>query len=248
MRDWRSWLVWIVALYCLHQTLDPRKQQTFWTLEWWRPMKSQELCSIRHMALHAAQQGNVFKARTADRIVMVFHSSNVSFFGRGFWYSQLELLQALSDCPFWFVFSSVNSIDYKQGSATPGKSNLKPEGGHARIGKNMQKHATGTCEIVFKQMKLNDSWYQAGPNPTTPHSEPERVWPVLHEPREYIRRINGIASGISHQHVLRLWPDEHFAAGLSRLFCSRQVVWLLPWMDSKLFKRLRGGVRTRTWG
>ena len=39
-------------------------------------MTSQELCSIRLMALHAAQQDNAFKGewRIADRIVIVFHS------------------------------------------------------------------------------------------------------------------------------------------------------------------------------
>ena len=37
-------------------------------------MTLQELCSIRPMALRAAQQDNVFKTRIADRIVIVFHS------------------------------------------------------------------------------------------------------------------------------------------------------------------------------
>ena len=81
------------------------------------------------MALHAAQQDNVFKGRIADRIVIVFHSwlHNVSFFGRGFWYSQLELLQAVgtSDRLFSDPFTF---LGYRP---TPSTSNLKLECGHS---------------------------------------------------------------------------------------------------------------------
>ena len=89
-------------------------------------------------------------------------------------------------------------------------------------------------------MKLHDSWYQAGPNPTTPHTLSQSKFDKFFmKSGDKSVGSNGISSRISHQHVLRLWPDEHFAAGLSRLFRSRQVVWLLPWMDSKLFKSWR---------
>ena len=80
----------------------------------------------------------------SDSDCVSFLATNVSFFGRGFWYSQFWLLQAgflgPSDCPFWPVhFFWGNSIDHKKGSATRSTSNLKLECDRARIGKNMQR-------------------------------------------------------------------------------------------------------------
>ena len=122
----------------------------------------------------------------SDSDCVSFLAANVSFFGRGFWYSQLELFQTVflgpSDCPFWSVHLFWgNSIDHKKGSATPSTNNLKLE-------------LAKTCERYLWDCFQTDEVFRfivstlCQPNDTT-HSEPERVWPVLHEPREYIRRI-----------------------------------------------------------
>ena len=81
----------------------------------------------------------------SDSDCVSFLAANVSFFGRGFWYSQLELLQdvfgghvRLSFLVHHF-FPALTALATKKGSATLSTSNLKLECGRARSDKSMQK-------------------------------------------------------------------------------------------------------------
>ena len=81
----------------------------------------------------------------SDSDCVSFLCANVSFLGGGFWYSQLELLQAVFGghvrLPFLVhhFFPALTALTAKKGSATPSTSNLKLGCGRARIGENMQK-------------------------------------------------------------------------------------------------------------